>query len=87
MAYSLEGLASLAVVENQPERAARLLGWADALRATTGDSRPAVEQMAVEGDLAAIHAQLDGATFAAAYADGQSMTMEQAIAYALELKA
>ncbi len=84
VAYGLEGLVSLAVVENQPERAARLLGWADAIRETIGDSRPAVEQTAVDGDVAAIRAHLDGATFAAAYAAGRSMTTEQAIAYALE---
>jgi hypothetical protein len=34
--------------------------------------------------LAAVRAQLDEATFVAAWADGRTMTLEQAIGYALE---
>ncbi len=84
IAYNLEGLAGLAVAQGQPERAVRLLGWADAIRETIGDFRPVVEQRVVDGDLALIHAQLDAATFAAVYADGRRLTTEQAVAYALE---
>jgi len=84
VAYCMEGLASLALAENQPERAARLLGWADALREAIGDPRPPVEQRAVGGNLAIIHARLDDAAFAAAYAEGQRLTMEQVIAYSEE---
>jgi predicted ATPase/DNA-binding SARP family transcriptional activator len=84
LAYCMEGLAALAVTQGQPQRSVRLLAWADAIREAIGDSRPAVEQVVVDCDLATIHRSLDEAAFAAAYAEGQRMTMEQAIAYALE---
>jgi predicted ATPase/DNA-binding SARP family transcriptional activator len=84
VAYSMEGLAGLAVAEGQPERAVRLVGWADAIRQAIGDFRPPVEQKTVDGDVAVARSQLNEAVFAAAYAEGQRLTMEQAIAYALE---
>ena len=84
VAYTLEGWASLAVLQKQPERAARLLGWVDAMREAIDNPRPPVEQADVDRDLAAIHAQLGEATFAAAQAAGRAMSTDQAIAYALE---
>jgi hypothetical protein len=53
------------------------------LRQTIDDSRPPVEQANVDHDFALIRAQLDEAVIAAAWAEGQAMTMEQAIAYGL----
>jgi predicted ATPase/transcriptional regulator with XRE-family HTH domain len=82
--FALEGFASLAAMQGQPERAVRLLGWADAAREAIGDFRPPVEQADVDRDLAVIHNLLSDAAFAAAYAEGQAMTMEQAVACALE---
>jgi lactam utilization protein B len=43
-----------------------------------------VHQRELERDMTAARAQLDEATWAAAWAAGQAMTLEQAIAYALE---
>jgi hypothetical protein len=37
----------------------------------------------MDHDVAAVRAQLDDATFAAAWAEGQAMSLEQAVAYAL----
>ncbi|MGC1377366.1 MAG: tetratricopeptide repeat protein [Anaerolineales bacterium] len=82
--YTLEGFASLAVRRGRPAQSVRLYGWADAARETIDSRRPPVEQADVDRDLAAIHAQLDEAAFAAARAAGRAMSMEQAIAYALE---
>jgi predicted ATPase/class 3 adenylate cyclase len=83
--YTLEGWASLVVLQHQPERALRLFAWADAIRREVLDQkRPPDEQADVDRDLATIHAQLDEAAFAAAQAAGRAMTMDQAIAYALE---
>ena len=82
--YALEGLASLTVLQEQPERAVRLFAWADATRETIGDYRPPVEQADVDRDLATIHAQLDEATFVAAQEAGRAMTMDEAIALPLE---
>jgi predicted ATPase/transcriptional regulator with XRE-family HTH domain len=82
--YTLEGLASLATRQSEPERAVRLLAWADMAREAIDDARPPVEQADVDRDLAAIRSQLDEALFAAAWAAGQAMTIEQAIAEALD---
>ncbi len=81
---ALEGLASLAVAQELPERARRLYAWADAMREILENPRWPPEQVEVERDLATIQAQLDEAALAAAHAAGQAMTLEQAVAYALE---
>ena len=81
--FVLEGLASLAVAESRPERAASLFAWADEMRRRIGNDRPANEQANVDRDLAAVRAQLDEAAFQAAQVAGQAMTLEEAIAYAL----
>jgi tetratricopeptide (TPR) repeat protein len=75
--------AHLAVRQGQVTRAARLLGAAERLiepRSAPLASLPNSWERLVEE----IRAQLDAATFAAAWAEGQAMTLEQAIAYALE---
>jgi tetratricopeptide (TPR) repeat protein len=82
--YSLEGLASLGVQLGRLACAARLLAWANATRKATSDTRPPVEQADVDRDLAIIRAQLDDATFEAEQEVGRKMTMDEAIAYALE---
>jgi len=84
MVYTIEGLASLHLNHNQPERAAQLFAWADAMRDTLGDQRPPVEQTSVEKDLAVIHSQLDDATFEKLWENGSTLSLEQAIALALE---
>ena len=82
--YVIEGLASLYVNQAQPERATRLFAWADAMREKIGDHRPPVEQASVVKDLAVIHSQLDDATFAKLWENGSILSLEQAIALALE---
>ncbi|HTP08100.1 MAG TPA: tetratricopeptide repeat protein, partial [Anaerolineae bacterium] len=80
--YALEGLASLAVQQQEWERAVRLYAWADAARAAIGDQRPYIEQIEVDRDYAAIRAQLSDDAISTAAAEGRTMTMEQAVAYA-----
>jgi hypothetical protein len=84
IAFILEGLASLAMAQSRPELALRLFAWADATREVVGDVRPLVEQADVDRDLATIRAQLDETAIAAARAEGRAMSLDQAIAYALE---
>ena len=84
VAYALEGLAKLFVHQDHFERAARLFAWADAMREKIGDHRPPVEQNSVERDLAVIHSQLDDDEYSKLYVEGQALTMDQAIALALE---
>jgi predicted neutral ceramidase superfamily lipid hydrolase len=71
--------------QGQPKRAAWLFGAAEALRETSGASIPPVDRADYDRILAAVRAQLDEQTFAAAWAEGRAMTLEQAIAYALEV--
>jgi predicted ATPase/DNA-binding SARP family transcriptional activator len=82
--YALEGLASLAIQQQEWERAVRLYAWADAARAAIGDQRPFIEQTEVDRDYAAIRAQLSDEAISTAMAEGRAMTMEQAVAYAWE---
>jgi tetratricopeptide (TPR) repeat protein len=77
---SLAGLAAVALVQGQIERALRLASCAAAISAQAGyPLQPAVKQT-----IAAARAALGERTAAAAWAEGEAMTLEQAIAYALE---
>ncbi len=80
---AIEGLAGVAAAQGQPERAARLFGAAEAQREAHGEPLPPAYRAGYEHDVATARAQLDAATFAAAWAAGRAMTLEQAIAYAL----
>jgi hypothetical protein len=82
--YAIEGLASMSVNQGQAERAVRLFAWADAMREEIGDHRPPVEQASVERDLAVIHSKLNDSDFAKLSTEGQAMTVEEAVALALE---
>ncbi len=81
--FVLEGLASLALAESRPERAASLFAWADEMRRMISHTRPANEQAEVDRNLAAIRLQLDEAAMQAAEAAGSAMTLEEAVRYAL----
>jgi tetratricopeptide (TPR) repeat protein len=83
VAYALEGVAKLVVLQGQPKRAVRLYAWCWALRESLDVGRYPVEQDEVDRDFVAIHAQLDDATFAAAWTEGKGLTMGQAIAEVL----
>jgi predicted ATPase len=85
----LIGLASVAAAAaaGQPSttrRAARLFGAADGLFEATGGGLAAADQAEYDRYLALAREQLDEVAFAAAWAEGRAMTMEQAVAYALE---
>jgi tetratricopeptide (TPR) repeat protein len=82
--FIMEGLASLYIAQGQPERAAYLFAWADVQRASGGDLRPPVEQDSVARDLETIHSQLDEASFHQAWEAGAAMTLDQALALALD---
>jgi tetratricopeptide (TPR) repeat protein len=80
IAYAIEGVAELAAVQGRPERAARLCGAGAALGA---DPFWLYDPRREERIIAAVRAQLDEAAFAAAWAAGRALTLEQAIAEAL----
>jgi predicted ATPase/transcriptional regulator with XRE-family HTH domain len=79
----LAGLAGVNARSSQLERAARLFGAAEGQREALGLAiQPIAPEFSMH-DLAAVRAEIDGAVFAAAWAEGQAMTLEEAIAYAL----
>lgn len=83
IAYGLEGLAWPVAAQGRSERAARLLGAAQALREVLGALLAPDEQPQHQCHVAAMRAALGGAAFDRAWAAGRSMPLEQAIAEAL----
>jgi predicted ATPase/DNA-binding CsgD family transcriptional regulator len=80
LAVSLDGLAGVISAEGRPAGAARLLGTAEVLFESIGASLPPYCRPAHERTLAAVRSRLDRENLAAAWAEGRSMTPEQAIA-------
>jgi len=83
-AEGLEILASTAGATGQGERAARLLGAAAALREPLDAPPLAQDRADVEQAVAPARAALGEDAWAAAFASGQALSLEEAIAYALE---
>jgi hypothetical protein len=83
IAAYLESMAEVVGLEGQPERLVRLFGAVASLRIRFGGAPYSAEQVTHDRQLLAACAQLDEATYAAAWAEGQAMMLEQAIAYAL----
>jgi hypothetical protein len=82
LATALETLASLGAERDRPERAARLYGAA----ATLGDATGAARETSgddFERELAATRAALGESAFAAAWAAGAELPLDQAVAEAL----
>ncbi len=84
VAECLEGLAGVAAAQKQPMHAARWFGLAEALREMIGAPVQAALRADYERDVATTRAQLDELTFAAAWAEGKAMKLEQAIKEAME---
>jgi tetratricopeptide (TPR) repeat protein len=79
----LEVMAEIAGLEGQPERLVRLFGAVEPLRSRLGVSSYTAEQIAHKRQLLAARTQLGENAFAAAWAEGRALTLEQAIAEAL----
>ncbi|HEY3227848.1 MAG TPA: tetratricopeptide repeat protein [Roseiflexaceae bacterium] len=84
VAEGLAGLAALAAVKRQPERAARLWGAAEALHETIGTPTWPADGIEHDRYQKIVRTQLDERTFAAAWAAGRALTPEQVIAEALD---
>jgi DNA-binding CsgD family transcriptional regulator/tetratricopeptide (TPR) repeat protein len=82
LAASLEALAGLAAEQGRGEYAARLFGAAHAFRRTIGYVRAPAEQAAHDADLASARQGLSAQTFAAAWEQGEALSLEEAVAYA-----
>jgi predicted ATPase/DNA-binding CsgD family transcriptional regulator len=80
----LGGLGSLAMARGKLEQAARLLGAAEiGLKENLGRSLFPI-LVTFDSDVASLRAQLGEDGFASAWAAGQTMTTDQAVAYALQ---
>jgi predicted ATPase len=79
----LVGLAEAVVDLGQPARAARLFGAAEALRDISGATIFPVDQPNYDRAVAIVRAQLGDTSFAAAWAEGRAMELEQVIAEAI----
>ena len=84
IAARLEGFAGLAAANNQPVRALRLASAAARLRALTGSPRRPPEDELVRLWLEPAERALSEAAAEVACAEGQAMSDEQAVTYALE---
>jgi hypothetical protein len=79
IAEAVDALAGLAVVRGQAARAARLFGAAAALRDTIGARPDPGDRAENEPNVAAARTALGEQAFAAAWANGRAMTLEEAI--------
>jgi hypothetical protein len=79
IAYAFEGLAGTAMLEGQPERAARLLGAAEVLRKAINAYMDATDVLLYERTLAATRAALGKEAFDAARAAGAALPLEEAV--------
>ena len=84
MARCLAGIAHVAVAQGKAVEAARLLGAIETPLKGINIDDWIVEHTDHERTLAGARAQLDEATFNAAWAEGHALTIEQAIEYTLE---
>jgi tetratricopeptide (TPR) repeat protein len=83
IALCLVGFAEVARIQKRPEGAARLFAAAETLLNVFAEHLSSAVRADYDRNLTTVRAQLDDATFAAAWAAGQALTMEQAVAEAL----
>jgi predicted ATPase/class 3 adenylate cyclase/Arc/MetJ-type ribon-helix-helix transcriptional regulator len=83
-AWCFERLAGVFMVRGQAEKAVRLFGAAAALRASIGSVIDPVDQANYKRNLNTLRTKLGKERFTATWEEGRAMTLEQAIAYALE---
>jgi predicted ATPase/class 3 adenylate cyclase len=80
----LTALAEIGAEQGKLERAARLLGAADLCFTASGGIKDPITHIDYDRVVIAARTLMDEATFATAWAEGHAMTLEQAIAYALD---
>lgn len=84
VAAALMGFVQLALALNQPRRALRLAGEAEAIYQAAGAPLPPRDQANFERKVGAARKRLPQAEGETAWAEGQAMSLQQAVAYALE---
>jgi tetratricopeptide (TPR) repeat protein len=81
--FALEGIATLLIATGRPEKAARLIGRADATREKIPDMRPVIEEADMYRNIAEILARIGPSSFEVAYDEGRALSLDEAVAYAL----
>ena len=84
-AATLSQVASILAVTERERAAALLLARAEVLREEVGIA-PVWLKKTIDETLAALHAHLDDAAFAEAWEEGRALTLDEAVALALETK-
>ncbi|MCI0608771.1 MAG: tetratricopeptide repeat protein, partial [Anaerolineae bacterium] len=84
IAHQLECFAFIAKAQEQPERAAKLFGAAEALREKINIAMTPQERIEYDRGIADLRANMDEKVFASHWAEGRSMRMDEAIEFALE---
>jgi non-specific serine/threonine protein kinase len=84
VAACLVGLAGIIGILNEARRAVQLFGAAEALREVIGADIPPGDQPEYERNLVLVRRQLDPATLEACWNEGRALSLEQAVALALE---
>jgi predicted ATPase/class 3 adenylate cyclase len=84
VAHQLECIGFIAKAHEQGERAVKLMSAAEALRAVSNSPRTPQERIEYDRELTGLRAGLDEKIFQSLWAEGQSMTMDQAIDFALD---
>jgi predicted ATPase/DNA-binding CsgD family transcriptional regulator len=79
IASCLEGLAGVIAAQGEPVRAVLLWGAIESLREAMGAPIPAVERASYDRAVAVVRAQLGETDFAVWWAEGRTMTPEQAL--------
>ena len=79
-----EAQAARAAAQRRHSYAARLFGAAEALRQSLATPLPPVAGTDYDRAVGAVRAQLDQVSFTGAWIAGREMSLEQAIAYALD---
>lgn len=83
-AAGIEALAAVADARGSAARAVRLWSAATAIRERISAPLPPVDRPRRDATLARLHPALGATLYAAASAEGEAMTLEQAVAYALD---
>jgi hypothetical protein len=86
VSHALDGVAGILVrspLESQAARAVRLLGAAESIRERANILLELIDRADYEHCRAMAQARLGAAAFAVAWAEGQAMTLEQAVNEAL----
>jgi tetratricopeptide (TPR) repeat protein len=83
VAHQLECFAFIAKAQEQGERAVKLMSAAETLREASSSARTPQEQIEYDRELSGLRAGMDEKTFDLLWAEGQSMSMDEAVDFAL----